>query len=421
MKIQILGGGNNQVNGIRRAKQKGHQVVLVDYYKNPPGKAFASVHEAASTFDVVKNLEIAQKHQIDGVMTMGTDQPVYTVSRIAQALNLPAFLDPETAMAVTNKAVMKEKLAAARIRTVPYVYLDKKITSQALDKELSEFSYPVVLKPLDSQGQRGVYKLNSSQEVFASLPQTLSYSRKDKALLESYYDSDEITVSAWAQEGMVNILTVTDRLTFESGKNIGICYAHQSPSKHHGRLAEITTLIEKIAQVFGIRSGPIYVQLLVGEKGILVNEIACRIGGAYEEIFIPYLTGFDIVDQVIDYSLGLSKPFIKMKLDCSPKYLSVQLFFARPGTIKAISPIEALLKLPGLISAGLNVKVGQKLSDIDNATARAGYFIVAQDSKKALDQAVERAYDLLSIENEDGKNLVIKPDQYETFNTAKNT
>ncbi|MDI3535680.1 MAG: ATP-grasp domain-containing protein [Eubacteriaceae bacterium] len=412
MKIQILGGGNNQLNGIRRAIEKGHQVVLVDYYKDPPGKAYASVHEAVSTFEIEKNIAIAKKHQIDGVMTLGTDQPVYTVARIAQALDLPAFLDTETARAVTNKAVMKEKLVAAGIKTVPYLYLDKNITRLQLEQALSGFTYPVVLKPLDSQGQRGVYKLNSSQEVLASLPQTLSYSREDKALLESYYASDEITVSAWAHEGEVEILTVTDRLTFESGKNIGICYAHQTPSKHQNRLAEIAALIKKIAQVFGIRFGPIYVQLLVGEKGILVNEIACRIGGAYEEIFIPYLTGFDILDQVIDFSLGLTKAFEKKKLIDPPKYLSVQLFFARPGTIKAISPIEDLVKGPGLISAGYNVKVGQRLGEIDNATARAGYFIVTADSKDALDQAVKSAFDCLKIENESGQNLAIQADHY---------
>ncbi|WKY48686.1 ATP-grasp domain-containing protein [Eubacteriaceae bacterium ES3] len=412
MKLQILGGGNNQINGIRRAKEKGHEVILVDYYDNPPGREFADVHKAISTFDVEKNIEVAKKYQIDGVMTTGTDQPVFTVSMISKALNLPAFLDSDTAKAVTNKEVMKKKLAKKGIPTVPYIFCHEKISLQELTSKLKELDFPLVLKPLDSQGQRGVYKLHSIEEVFNSLPQTLSFSREKIALIEGYYESDEITVSVWVNQGEAGILTVTDRKTFESGKNIGICYAHQYPSIHQQRIAEITGIIDQIVKGFEIFSGPLYVQLLIGNAGIVVNEIACRIGGAYEEVFIPYLTGFDILDQVIDFSLGISQLSEAKGIYHSSKHLSVQLFFTRPGKIKKITPIEDLLKLPGVISAGYNVKVGQTLAQIDNATARAGYFIVSEESEDALDSAVCNVFDHLIINSETGENLVIRPVEY---------
>ena len=86
MRLQILGGGNNQLGAIRRAAEQGHEVVLVDYFKNPPGRKYAAFNEVVSTFDVEKNIEIAKKYRVDGVMTMGTDQPVYTVARVAEAL-----------------------------------------------------------------------------------------------------------------------------------------------------------------------------------------------------------------------------------------------------------------------------------------------------------------------------------------------
>lgn len=113
---------------------------------------------------------------------------------------------------------------------------------------MKNIPFPVVIKPLDSQGQRGVFKLNSPAEVINSLPETLSFSRADKVLLESYYPSDEITVSAWVDQGVPEILTITDRESFSFERNIGICYAHEYPSRHHKRSPEIQTLVEKITR-----------------------------------------------------------------------------------------------------------------------------------------------------------------------------
>jgi biotin carboxylase len=408
MRLQILGGGNNQLGAIRRAAEQGHEVVLVDYFENPPGRKYAAFNEVVSTFDVEKNIAIAKKYRVDGVMTMGTDQPVYTVARVAEALQLPAFLDVPTARAVTNKEVMKAIMTDNQIPTVPYRFL----TTAAGVAELEDIPFPVVIKPLDSQGQRGVFKLNSPAEVINSLPETLSFSRADKVLLESYYPSDEITVSAWVDNGVPEILTITDRESFSFDRNIGICYAHEYPSRHHRREPEIRGLVQRITRAFQIKAGPLYIQLLVGDQGIVVNEVAGRIGGAHEDIFIPYLTGFDILDRVINFSLGIEATAPRPRAARLSEHLSVQLFFAKPGKIASLTSLESLRKLPGVIAAGYNVAVGETLETIANATARAGYLVIAETSERALHQAINQAFDALKISDEQGQNLVIQPKAY---------
>lgn len=413
MRLQILGGGNNQLGAIRRATELGHEVVLVDYYKNPPGRNDAAFHEMVSTFDVEKNIAIAKKYRVDGVMTMGTDQPVYTVARVAEALQLPAFLDVATARAVTNKAIMKEIMTAKGIPTVPYCFLRK----AARVEELDSITFPVVIKPLDSQGQRGVFKLTSAAAVIDSLPETFSFSRADKVLLESYYPSDEITVSAWVDQGQPEILTITDRESFSFDRHIGICYAHQYPSRHQGREPEIRALVDKITRAFEIKAGPLYLQLLVGAQGIVVNELAGRIGGAHEDIFIPYLTGFDILDRVINFSLGLEGPTASRNQPQRGSarlhdHLSVQLFFARPGKISSLTSLATLRQIPGVIAAGYNVAVGQILESITNATARAGYLVMAGSTERALHETINQAFRLLKISDQEGQNLVIQPKVY---------
>ena len=413
MRLQILGGGNNQLGAIRRAAEQGYEVVLVDYFKNPPGRIYAAFNEVVSTFDVEKNIEIAKKYRVDGVMTMGTDQPVYTVARVAEALQLPAFLDVPTARAVTNKEIMKAIMTDNQIPTVPYRFL----TAAARAEDLDKIPFPVVIKPLDSQGQRGVFKLNTPAEVINSLPETLSFSRDEKVLLESFYPSDEITVSAWVDKGVPEILTITDRESFSFERNIGICFAHEYPSRHQHRAPEIRALVQKITRAFQINAGPLYIQLLVGDQGIVVNEVAGRIGGAHEDIFIPYLTGFDILDRVINFSLGIDPAPVggdqpQTRTAHSNEHLSVQLFFAKPGKITSLTSLKSLRKLPGVIAAGYNVAVGETLETIANATARAGYLVMAETSERALHQAINQAFRALKIIDEQGQNLVIQPKAY---------
>ena len=102
-KIMILGGGNCQLSAAIRCRELGISTVLIDYTAQPPAAAYADCHEQISTFDATACIAAARRHRIDGVLTLGTDQPVYTAALVANALGLPAPLPPQTAYAVTNK------------------------------------------------------------------------------------------------------------------------------------------------------------------------------------------------------------------------------------------------------------------------------------------------------------------------------
>lgn len=412
MKLLILGGGNNQINAIKRSEEKGITTIVSDYYEDAPGKQITDFGELVSTFDVEGNINIAKKYNVDGIMTLGTDQPIYTVAEVANELRLPSFLKVATAKAVTNKRVMKKAFTHNKIPTVNYALINKYFK----EEELNNIKFPVVIKPVDSQGQRGIYKLDSIDEIREKLEDTLSYSREDVALVEEYYESEEITISGWVQGGNTYIILVTDRVTFSNNQHIGICLAHDFPSKHlYKHHEDIYNITGQIVEAFKIQDGPIYFQMLVGDEGIKVNEVACRIGGAYEDQLIPLLTGIDILDMVIDYSLGKEVDYTKLKgydLLENNKKASVQLFFAKPGKITYLSDMTEIKKLPGVIEGKFNFKVGDKLKQIVNATARAGYMIIIGEDEKLLANNINRAFQNLKIYDSHGNNLVI---QYKTY------
>lgn len=408
MRLLVLGGGSAQLSLIKKAKELGHEVVVSDYYQDAPGKKIADFSSESSTFDLEANLKTAEKYAVDGVLTAGTDQPVYTAARVAESLNLKQYLSTETAEAVTNKKVMKNKFSKAAIPTVKYQILSANFS----DRTLEDFKRPFVIKPLDSQGQRGVFKLDNAAQIREKFNEVLSYSREAEILVEEYYKSDEITVSGWVLDGETTILTVTDRLRFETGIHIGICSSHLFPSKHLKKyFFEIKTTAEKIVKEFGIKNGPIYFQFLIGEEGLKVNEIACRIGGAYEGDFMPALTGVDILEMMVRLAAGQSvkqKALKNYSIQANQKFLSSQLFFAGPGKIKHITDSSELQKLAGVLKIGFNYQAGEWIPNIENATARAGYFIILSDNKDELQQRVTAVYDKLKIIDQNGNNLVYR-------------
>lgn len=360
-----------------------------------------------STFDVEGCLAIARKYKIDGILTVGTDQPVLTCAKVANELKLPFFLDVKTAKAVTHKKVMKSIFKENKIPSAEYRLIKEDFT----EDELKGLRFPLVIKPLDSQGQRGVYKVCSLQHIQSLLPSVLSYSRENEILVEEFYESEEITVSGWVRDRTVNILTVTDRQTISNYPHIGICIAHNFPSKYLSTcFHEIKELTEKIVRAFRIKNGPIYFQMLIGSDGIMINEIACRIGGAYEDELIPVITGVDILDMLINHAAGQKNNFSALEeydLKKNTNHATVQMIFTKPGTIGTMSQIHEIMELPGAIAGRFNYHEGSTIQEIQNATQRVGYMIFQSDSLVKLRLRVAQAFERMKIRDKQGKDMVI--------------
>lgn len=413
-RILMVGAGSCQKNAIKKIKELGHYVIAADYNHWTQGKAMADAHVKADAFDVEAILQAAIDFDIEGLLTVGTDQPVYTVNVVADKLNLPHFLDVETALRVTNKKEMKHRFTQFRIPTVPYAILRQSFSSLSL----VGLPPPYVIKPIDSQGQRGIFKVDTIDDIRHMFEHVLSFSRKEEILVESYYESDEITVSGWVHKSIPHILTITDRLTFPPDERIGVCYAHQYPSKYSMQLnSKIESLVVDLCRAFDIHEGPIYFQFLIGEKGILVNEIACRIGGAYEDVTIPYVTGFDILKANIDgcikrnpYEINdTEKSLYNIALNDANTVFSTQLFFYNPGKICYQTPIEVLKKHPFVLDAGYNFKEGDTIGSIENASQRAGYMIVTAESLEQLKCHLDLAFEALKTFDENGFSMVKVP------------
>lgn len=411
MKVLVLGGGYCQLNMIKRLKDDGHYIILVDYLENNPGKTFADEHHIISTFDIPAVTNLVQITSAEAIITMGTDQPVLTAAVAAGITGLPFYVGGETALSVTNKLVMKSKFDEHRIPSVNHRF----ISMDFKPEDIEGISFPAVIKPVDSQGQRGIFKVTGPDDIRLHLNETFSYTRENKILLEEYYPNDEITISGWVNERKATIISVVDRVTMETENRIGICIAHNYPSRHYDAYkGEIHRLTQEIVDAFGITEGPLYFQFLIGDRGILVNEVAMRIGGAYEDIAIPVFSGIDILGMVSDHIFGYDQDLAQLNNYIMPenKCMSVQMFFVKPGTISHITPIDELLSYDGVEDALFIVAEGDIVGNIENATARAGYFIISGVDYSDVMKKTDGVFNKLQILDNYGNNLIIKYSDY---------
>lgn len=412
-KIMILGAGSCQLNAIKRIKDYGYVSVVSDNRMDSPGKIIADIPVLADTFSYEDSYQAALLENVDGIITSGTDQPVLTVNKVAKALNLPMFLSTETALWVTNKKYMKELFKDLGIPTPSFAFCRKDFK----DCELDHIPPPYVIKPVDSQGQRGIYKVSDICSIRKVFDEVLKYSREEEILVESYYKNEEVTITGWVEDGNVNILTITDRVTFSNDDQIGVCMSHEYPSRHLPNYRDtFFNLTESICKGFKIQSGPIYFQYLVGDDGVKVNEIACRIGGAYEDVFVPEVSGVDILGLNILSAVDLKSTKLaelKRKLksyiyDESGLRVSVQLFFCKSGTVTKLTEKESLCEKPYIMDMGYNIGIGDILPEIENASQRAGFAILTGYDESDLQANIQDFYESIEIMDIEDRSLIIK-------------
>jgi biotin carboxylase len=289
-----------------------------------------------------------------------------------------------------------------------------------------------VIKPVDSQGQRGIACVETRSALEEHLAVARSFSREHHVLVEEYYPSTEVTVSGWAAAPeSVEIWTVTDRVTVTNPPSLGICIAHRFPCAHPRYLPEIRDLTERIVRAFELSDGPIYFQMLVGDRGVLVNEVAFRLGGAYEDISLPLVTGIDVLGRQLDAietavrrnrgtrrdggvaaahhrgpDAGEPAAHHRGPGPAPAQCFAVPLIFAHPGVIHRYRGDDIVRSQPGVYDCQFLLPLGTEIRPMQNATQRIAYAVVAARTREAVRTLIDFVFDTLRAEDEAGNNLI---------------
>ncbi|HVC85876.1 MAG TPA: hypothetical protein VNC40_00470 [Gaiellaceae bacterium] len=391
--LLFLGASVSQLPAIRYAREAGHRVVAVDGDPNAVAFPFADVARSLDFTDVDRVTEDALRLGVEGVLAISTDRAVPPAAEISTRLGLPG-IGAEVARAMTDKALMRERLELSGIPQPRHAVL----TSESdLPQACEQVSLPAVLKPVDSGGQRGIYFINSVEQLHTFLPDALAFSRSGRAMLEEYVEGIELNGLLVARDGEPTLLTLSDRLR-PAGPGFGVGWIHSFPSSlPAGVLAEAESIAAATVRALGLKDGIAFPQLIADESGVVrVVEIAARIPAGQMADLVSFGTGINLFEIAIEQALGHTVPDALVTPSFS-RPIAIRFLTASPGvlplgTVTAIEDLDEVRGSPGVLAAGLYFGPGTTIGPLQVDADRRGYVVATADTPaRALELADEAA------------------------------
>ncbi len=399
--VLFVGAGRHQRRAILRAKKLGLRVVGVDRNPDAPGLQEADVAEAVDFTDVAAVTDVARRHGVDGVLTVSADRAVPVVAAVAEALGLPG-IGRQTAHLMTHKIAMRRTLADAG---VPQPRFAAARDLQSARAALGTVGTPAVLKPADSGGQRGIFFVDSEDELDAHLHVALAESLTGEAIVEDFHDGLELNGIVIVRGGEAIPLTLSDRLR-PPGIGFGVGWIHVYPASIYGDvLAEAERIALHAVHALGLRDGIAFPQLIVSDDwSVRVVEVAARIPGGQMADLVRHAVGVDLVEVALRQALGepigddLVLP--KFKQPLAIRFLTAQPGPLPTGKVKGIGSLERVLAAEGVVQAETYLQVGETIRPVRLDGDRRGYVIATADTSVEALQRAEDAARLLEVEVE---------------------
>lgn len=399
----VLGGTVPHCELIRQLKDRGYYTVLIDYLDDSPAKSIADEHVQESTLDKDKVLEVARKMDAKLVICGCVDQANITACYAMEQLGYKPPYSYETALAITNKGVMKKVMMEKGIPTSKYIYVDS-----SCDVPEVELRYPVMVKPADSNSANGVKKASNEDEMRLYLKEALQISRNGRAIIEEFVSGQEISAYCFITDHKAKLLMTAERISIMDGKEQIIkCYSSIAPARI-SRTAEkeAENIATQIAEAFELDNTALFFQGIVNGDRIDVIEFAPRIGGGVCFKTIKENTSFDIISAIIDSWEGKRVGF--ETYNDPSRLLVVNTIYGEDSTFEHLENVDKVLE-ENLAVAFYQIR--SKGDEIDNSRAsssRIAFFIVNAADEDELLQKVHAVYETVKVVDDKGNNVIRK-------------
>jgi biotin carboxylase len=270
---------------------------------------------------------------------------------------------------------------------------------------LASVALPAVLKPADSGGQRGVFRIESQDDLDRHLHAALAESASGEAIVESFVDGTEMNGIVVARDGEAALLTLSDRLR-PPGVGFGVGWIHVYPASIYGdQLALAERVAAQAVHALGLRDGIAFPQLIASpDGGVIVVEVAARIPGGQMADLVRHAVGVDLVEVALRQALGDPVPD-DVALPRFSQPLAIRFLTAEPGplpagTVTAIGSLEPVLAAEGVVQADTYLQVGETIRPVRLDGDRRGYVIAVADTNVQALARAEAAAKLLTVEVE---------------------
>lgn len=406
-KLMILGSLQEFVRLTAMAKDRGCTVVVSDGYPDGPAKKIADKKYDVDILETVSIAKYCRQEKVDAIITSFSDVLFESMVKSADLAGLKCYLKPEQLPFYRDKSVMKDLLHRLNIPTPRHVRLEPGFD----EAQLEQLRFPVVTKPVDMYGSRGLYVLNSPQEVRRYFGKACSTSRTKAVLVEEYNPGYEFNLMSWVLDGEVYILGIADREKSPTGnRDIPISTRNVYPSRLIHQVYEpAKKILEAYISATGQKDGALSMQFFWAPgQELEVCEIAGRFLG-YEHELIEYSSGLSIEKLLLDYlfdqdalrrTLKNHTPFMK-------NHSAVLYFHGKPGMIANQQAANEIAEWPEVLNSQIFYEEGDPVGIHGPQPYMARYCISGKE-RAYIDNVTKKIFDAMSIKDFQGRELLYK-------------
>lgn len=370
--VLVFGVGPLQQSIINRAKKMGLYTVGIDPCEDATCRDDVDAFEVVGGQDYEGTCAVVEKYGIDAIVTAATDKPLVMMARIARKYGFP-FYSVETAQWSTDKFQMKQRfleggVPCAKGRLVKSV------------EETADMLYPVIVKPRDNSGSRGVKLCRTKEELEQSMEEALEYSKLDSVLVEEFIEGPEYSIEGLHYDGKSEVIQFTEKKTTEFPYNVELGHIQPAIISEENK-QNIREIVAKIGKALKFENCPSHTELKINERGIFVIETSPRLGGDYiTSTLTPLSTGINMEDQLLHIALGED---VDTQTGREEKASGVCFLNLPCGKVTAIdSAINEVSSWPNVYSFATSLKVGDEIHPITSSLNRYGQFIVKGETRE---------------------------------------
>ncbi|MFI3297222.1 MAG: ATP-grasp domain-containing protein [bacterium] len=303
-KLLLLGAMQMHIPIIKSAKKRGVYVITCDYLPENEGHKYADETHFDSTTDFDAVLKLAKKCNVDGVMTFNSDPAALTAAYVAEQLYLPSS-GYDAVKIMSEKDLFRNFLADNGFNTPKF---RQYTCTEDLMNEVDSFNFPIVLKPVDSSGSKGITILYNKEDVNECFNNALLFSRCKRIIIEEYIDKigPQMHGDAFVKDGKLKFVCLGDH-HFNSEINNLVPISTTFPSQHSSEdLKRVEDEVARFISKVGFKQGGINIEARISasDNKVYLIEVGPRNGGNFTPIVIQYASGFNFMNACVCASLG---------------------------------------------------------------------------------------------------------------------
>ena len=394
-KLMLLGGLRYLLPVIDAAHKLGHYVITCDYLPDNIAHKYSDEYVNVSIIDKEAVLEEARKRNIDGIMSFAVDPGVVTAAYVADRMGLPMPGPYESVCILQNKDRFRKFLADNGFN-VPKAKGYSSIEEAMAD--IASFSWPVIVKPTDSAGSKGVTKVNGPEEIENALKTAFDHSISKHIIVEDFIEKQGCSsdCDCFSIDGKLEFVSFSAQHFDAGAPNPYTPSAYSWPSTFtKEQEVELTSELQRLLTLLGMRTSIYNIETRIGTNGKpYIMEVSPRGGGNRLSEMICYITGVDLITAAVRAAVGETPSGVVQK-PCLGHWAEIILHSDKSGEFDSLIVPKEMEKY--VVDKDLWINKGDQIKAFRGANDTIGTLVVKFEKEDALISALDEQTSCFTI------------------------